>query len=416
MNRVVITGLGVVSSTGIGHHRFWSNLTAGRSGIGHISLFDASQFPVRIGGEVKDFQSDCVLEHFPQAVQTRDRKVLLGLSAARQAVEDAGLSEEILQHALLSVGTGLEMFHLADLAPAAHASDVSRTILNSLAPSPTQTQCPLDETATQLGSRYGFRAGKYTNCSACAAGAQAIGEAWNLLCSGYASLALAGATDSMLNPLGLGGFSLLRVLSDENDAPQQACRPFDATRKGTVLAEGAAFLVLETLDHARLRDAEIYAEILGYSSSLDAFRVSDPDNTGAGAVQSMRQALDRAGLRPQDIDLINAHGTGTPKNDPVEISAIKTVLGAHAYKIPVHAVKSMTGHMIAASSAAEAVAAALTLHNGIIPPTINLNQPDPECDLDIVCRPGRAFQGDTVLSNSFGFGGQNATLIFGSIP
>jgi 3-oxoacyl-[acyl-carrier-protein] synthase II len=217
----------------------------------------------------------------------------------------------------------------------------------------------------------------------------------------------------MLNPLGLGGFSLLGVLSKENERPGEACRPFDATRQGTVLGEGAAFLVLETDEHARKRGAKVYAEVLGYGSSMDAFRVSDPDPGGRGAVLSMRKALADAGLRPEDIDCVNAHGTGTPKNDTVETRAIKEVLADRARKIPVHAVKSMTGHMIAASGAVEAVAAALTLRTKVVPPTINLRNPDPECDLDYVPEGARRFEGRTVLSNSFGFGGQNATLVFG---
>ena len=272
-------------------------------------------------------------------------------------------------------------------------------------------QTPLDRTATILGNRYGLLAGRFTNCSACAAGTQVVGEAWQMLRRGEAEVALAGAADSMLNPLGLGGFSLLRVLSAENDCPQTACRPFDVTRQGTVLGEGAAFLVLETLEHAAARGATVYAEVIGYGSSMDAFAVSDPDPSGRGAVESMRKALRSAGLGPEDIDCVNAHGTGTPKNDVVETAAIKEVLGRRAYEIPVHSVKSMTGHMIAASGAVEAAAAALTLARGTVPPTINLRKPDPQCDLDYVPGAARPFAGDTVLSNSFGFGGQNATII-----
>ena len=226
-------------------------------------------------------------------------------------------------------------------------------------------------------------------------------------------VALAGAADSMLNPLGVGGFGLLRVLSAENDRPEEACRPFDATRQGTVLGEGAAFVVLETLDRACRRRARVYAEVLGYGCSMDAFRVSDPEPSGRGAVLSMAKALADAGLRPDAVDCVNAHGTGTPKNDAVETAAIKEVLGERARRIPVHAVKSMTGHMIAASGAAEAVAAVLTLAERAVPPTINLRTPDPQCDLDYVTDGPRPMTGRTVLSNSFGFGGQNATLIFG---
>jgi len=233
-----------------------------------------------------------------------------------------------------------------------------------------------------------------------------------MLQDGQAEIALAGATDSMLNPLGLGGFSLLRVLSDENEEPKRACRPFDASRKGTVLGEGSAFVVMETLESAMKRGVDIYAEVIGYGSSMDAFRVSDPDDTGKGAVRSMSSALKSASLQPNNIDCINAHGTGTIKNDIVETAAIKEVFGRHAYHIPVHSVKSMTGHMIAASGTVEAVTSVLTISRRQISPTINLTKADEQCDLDYVSDGPREFTGDIVLSNSFGFGGQNATLIF----
>jgi 3-oxoacyl-[acyl-carrier-protein] synthase II len=226
-------------------------------------------------------------------------------------------------------------------------------------------------------------------------------------------VAVTGAADSVLNPLGLGGFSLLRILSTENERPQQACRPFDATRQGTVLGEGAAFLVLETLTHARHRGARIYAEVLGYGTTLDAYRATDPEPGGKGAARSMMRALADAGLHAEQVDGVNSHGTGTPKNDIAETLALKASLGPRAFAIPVTANKSMTGHLIAASGALEAAASALTLHTGWMPPTINLEHPDPLCDLDYVTEGKRAFDGRVVLSNSFGFGGQNATLIFG---
>ncbi len=415
MNRVVVTGLGIVSPIGIGRDVFWSNLIAGRSGIGTITRFDASSFPVRIGAEVRDFNATEVLEEFPRAASVRDHKVLLGLKAAQEAIVYASLSCASLRDAALVLGVGLEVLQLQDLTIYAHAADMGQEMANALARKPDSPllQTPLDRTADILGSRYGFLGGRYTNCSACAAGAQAIGEAWQLLREGECAVVLAGATDSMLNPLGLGGFSLLRVLSTENDRPQQACRPFDATREGTVLGEGAAFMVLETLAHASARSADIYAEVLGYGSSLDGFRISDPDPLGKGAVMSMTRALHEAGLKVNDIDCVNAHGTGTPKNDLVETAAIKEVLGRRAYEIPVHSVKSMTGHLIAASGSVEAAAAVLTLSRRRVPPTINLEKPDESCDLDYVPDGSREFDGDTVLSNSFGFGGQNATLIFG---
>ncbi len=414
MRRVVVTGLGVVSPIGSGLRAFWSSLTGGRSGVRRITLFDASTFPVRIGAEVKDLDLSGVAEAFPAAAHARDRKVLLGLQAASEAISLAALSDDDLRDAMLVLGAGLETLCLQDLTLHAGASGtgdvLAKAVLADRNGPPLQT--PLDRTAEILGERFGLLGGRRTNCSACAAGAQAIGEAWQLLREGQSNVALAGATDSMINPLGLGGFSLLRVLSSEHDEPERACRPFDATRQGTVLGEGSAFLVLETLDHALGRGASVHAELVGYASSLDGFRVSDPDPTGQGAVQSMTRALDSAGLPAREIDCVSAHGTGTPKNDVVETAAIKEVLGSHAYEIPVHAVKSMTGHMIAASGACEAVAAVLTISHGRVPPTINLETPDDDCDLDYVPEGARAFAGDTVLSNSFGFGGQNATLIF----
>ena len=414
MNRVVITGMGVVSPVGVGRDIFWRNLTAGKSGIGPITLFDASSFPVRIGGEVKGFNIECVIGEFPDSKVVRDRKVILALAAALEAIEDAKLSNGVLDEALLNVGVGLETICLDDLAVYGCRSNGSDGTISSLMSKlgDRLLQTPLDCTANLLGRRYGLKAGRFTNCSACVAGAAAIGETWQMLREGHTRVALAGATDSMLNPMGLGGFSVLRVLSDENDQPQKACRPFDASRKGTVLGEGASFVVMETLAGASSRDAKIYAEIIGYGSSMDAYSVSDPDNTGRGAVQSMTAALKIAGLEPRDVDCINAHGTGTIKNDIVETSAIKELLGRHAYDIPVHSVKSMTGHMIAASGAVEAISAALTIFNRCVPPTINLTKPDDQCDLDYVPGTARNFEGDIVLSNSFGFGGQNATLIF----
>jgi len=415
MNRVVVTGMGVTSPVGTGRDAFWRGLTAGRSGIGTVTLFDTASMPVRIGGQVTDLDLADLARRFPETSGERDRKVVLGLAAAAEAIADAGLTAEDLRPAVFHAGIGLEVFCLEDITPLAGEANLgaalARSVLSATAAPAVQT--PLDRLGCLLCRRYGIGGGAYTNGSACAAGAQAIGEAMRLIRRGDCDLALAGAADSMLNPLGLGGFSLLRVLSAENDQPERACRPFDASRQGTVLGEGAAFVVLERLDRARARGARIYAELLGYASSLDAFGVSDPEPSGRGAVVCMTKALGSARLEPADIDCISAHGTGTIKNDLVETAAIKDVLGQRARQIPVHAVKSMTGHMIAASGAVEAVAAALTIARRVVPPTINLTQPDPQCDLDYVPASARPFDGRTVLSNSFGFGGQNATLVFG---
>ena len=415
MKRVLVTGIGIASPVGNGRDEFWRNLSAGVSGIGPITLFDASSLPVRIGGQVNGIDEQRLVESFPEVASERDRKVLLGLTGAQEAMADAGLQDGRLLNATLHVGVSLEQFFLEDLTAAAGADDLSAAVVKIVVSQSDRPalQTPLDRLTQTIGDSYGLWGDRYTNCSACAAGAQVVGEAFRLLQNEEHDLALVGASDSMLNPLGLGGFSLLGVLSEENDHPQGACRPFDASRRGTVLGEGAAFLVLETLERAQGRGARAYAEILGYGSSMDAFRVSDPDPSGLGAVLSMRKAMDDAGLGPEDVDGINAHGTGTPKNDIVETVAIKETLGGRADKIPIHAVKSMTGHMIAASGAAEAIASVLTLVTGIVPPTINLTTPDPQCDLDYVREGARSFNGTTVMSNSFGFGGQNATLLFG---
>ncbi len=416
MRRVVITGVGACTGVGCGAESFWAGLVSGRSGIGPVTVFDASALPVRIGGQVTEFDPKQLAHRFPQVACERDRKIWLGLDAAAQAIVDGGLEAAVLAEALLVVGVSLETFFLSDvtiLAQVDRPASALRQIIQS--DGGPRLQTPLDRLATVLGTQYGFRGGRYTNCSACAAGAQAIGEAFRRIRDGTCELALAGASDSVLNPLAMGGFSLLQILSTENDHPTKACRPFDAARLGTVLGEGAAFLLMETAEHAEARGARVYAEVLGYGSSLDAYRVTDPEPNGKGAALSMTKALADGGLKPEEIDCVNAHGTGTPKNDIAETRAIKQALGRRAFDIPVTANKSMTGHLIAASGAVEAVASALTLFHKTVPPTINLTNRDPECDLDYV--PGRArfFSGRTVLSNSFGFGGQNATLILGAV-
>ena len=412
MHRVVVTGMGLCTPLGRGKGAFWRNLAEGRSGLGPLTLFDVSALPVRIGGEVKDF--DLVqLREFPEAAQVADRKVWLGLDAIQQAIQDADLPLRSLEAAALYVGVSLEAFALERLSPAAHAADLSGAFIQQvLSNKSRRLQTPLDCLTQLAGDHYRIAGGRWTNCSACAAGAQAIGEAFRRLRDGELEIAVAGAADSILNPLGLGGFSLLRVLSTENERPQTACRPFDATRQGTVLSEGAAFMVLEIWEHAWARGAEIHGEVAGYGTSFDAYRVSDPEPAGRGAVLCMRRAMADAGLRVEDIDSVNAHGTGTPKNDLAETLALKQTFGARAYTIPISANKSMTGHMIAASGAVEGVASVLSLGAQCVPPTINLDTPDPECDLDFVAHGARAFSGRTVLSNSFGFGGQNAALIF----
>ena len=408
-HRVVITGIGVCTPIGRSTDKYWNSLISGKSGIAPITLFDASSLPVRIGGQVTQLPIQDLAKSFPEAAGEQDRKIWLGLDAASQAITNAALNPEVLQQAPLFIGVSLEAFSTESLT--LHATENTKS-LQTLFQHQTPLQTPLDRLAQILGDHYNLTAGRYTNCSACAAGAQVIGESFWRVRDGSTPIAIAGATDSTLNPLGLGGFSLLQILSTENEDPERACRPFDATRQGTVLAEGSAFLILETMEHAMQRKAPIYAEVMGYGSSLDAFRVTDPEPNGEGAALCMTRAIADAGLTSSDIDSINAHGTGTLKNDISETLAIKRALGQKAITTPITANKSMTGHMIATSGAAEAIASALTVYNGIIPPTRNLLQRDPLCDLDYVTGGFRALNGRTVLSNSFGFGGQNASLIF----
>ena len=411
-HRVAITGLGVCTGVGCGVKEFWAGLTSGSSGVRAVTVFDASALPVRIGGQVKELHREALVSKFPEASGDRDRKIWLGLDAASQALRDAEV--ECLADAVLIVGVSLETFFLEDVSSLAMAADVPQALEGIInAAKAPRLQTPLDRLTTILGGSYGFKGGRYTNCSACAAGTQAIGEAFRRIRDGTVDLALAGASDSVLNPLAMGGFSLLQILSTENDTPEKACRPFDATRHGTVLGEGAAFLTLENLESAKARGARVYAELLGYGTTLDAYRVTDPEPHGKGAVTSMTRAMVDAGLEPEGVDCVNAHGTGTPKNDIAETRALKQALGARALQIPITANKSMTGHLIAASGAVEAAASALTLFTRTVPPTINLSTRDPECDLDYVPEGSRPFNGRTVLSNSFGFGGQNATLILG---
>ena len=368
-HRVVITGMGLCTPMGSSVEEFWQNLLAGHSGISRISLFDTSSLPVRIGGELKNFKPDELSGEFPEAAQEKDRKIWLGLDAAAKALDESRLTAESFNHTPLFVGVSLETFFLEDVTSLAHESNTTRDLAGRLLHRELtrSLQTPLDRLSQILGDHYGLNGGRYTNCSACAAGAQVIGEAFRRLRDGSAPTVLAGATDSTLNPLALGGFSLLHILSTENDRPEKACRPFDATRQGTVLAEGAAFVVMEGLERAQRRGARIFAEVLGYGSSLDAYRVTDPEPNGRGAALSMAKAIADAGLTPAEIDCVNAHGTGTPKNDIAETRAIKHTLGARAQAIPVTANKSMTGHMIATSGALETIASAMTLYTRKLP-------------------------------------------------
>ena len=395
--RVVVTGLGVVSPIGNTVDEFGRNLFDGVSGVGPITLFDPAELPTRIAAEVR--WSGPVL---------RDRKITFGLEAARQAVESGGRPPG---RGGVSLGIGLELFSMADLAasrapgfvpPADRAARLSFL------------QTPSDFCVQLISHRYGLTAPPLTHVSACAAGTDALGAAFRRVASGACDWMLAGGADSMINPLGVGGFCRIGATSTSNDRPTQASRPFDRRRDGFVLGEGAGMLLLESLEGAKARGAAIHAEILGYGNSFDAHGISEPHPEGRGAWQAMSAALAEGATSPDEVDAINAHGTSTPKNDPAETLAIKQLLGARAAKVPVCATKSMIGHLISAAGAVEAIAAILGMKAGRVHPTINLDEPDPACDLDYVPHRAREHRQRRVLSNSFGFGGQNASLLLGA--
>ena len=404
MNRVVVTGMGVVTPLGNELNTFRQNLVSGNSGVGPLTLFDSCQLPSGIAGE-------CRLEE----IRHKDRKISFALYAAHSAMRDARLQDtgqksphDAVQSGL-SIGIGLELFDMHDMA--VYVSN-GFNIPASRKGQFDFLQTPADHCVGLLCDAFNLRLNPGIHISACAAANDAMGHAFLKIRRGEASLMLAGGTDSMLNPMGVGGFCKLNALSTRNDEPQKASRPFDVNRDGFVLGEGAAMLVLENMENAVRRGVDIYAEIVGYGNSFDAHAISDPHPEGRGAVAAMSKALALAAISPESISYINAHGTATLKNDPVETLAIKTLFGRKAYAIPVSSTKSMIGHLISAAGAVEAVASIVCANAGWIHPTINLDNPDPDCDLDFVPGQAREHRVGYFLSNSFAFGGQNATLVF----
>ena len=424
MRRVVLTGAGVVSPIGSGLERFFDGLRRAAPGVDLIQSFDASGFPTRIAGEVRDLGLDAVAVGGPEAeLGRRDRKVLFGLAAAREALGQAFGGPSPCpcyrpERVGLFCATGLEVFHLGDVVGRLRAQGIDGSLLRQQpegsGAGPSALQLPADLAVRVLAREAGIRGLRQVNVSACAAGTQALGEALRAIREGAADAALAGGYDSMVNPLGLAGFCLLGALSRSNELRGAASRPFDARRDGFVLGEGAAFFVLEELGAARARGATVLGELCGYASSLDAFRVSDPDPDQVGAAQCIRRALEDARLEPERIDYINAHGTGTRKNDPAETAAIRQVFGRHADRLLVSSTKSQIGHLIGAAGAVELGATLLALREGVVPATINLESPDPACDLDFVPLVPRRAAVRLALSSSFGFGGQNAAIVIGA--
>lgn len=420
--RVVVTGMGAVTPLGNNLKDTWLRITQGKSGIGPITLFDASRFSTRIAGEVKGFPFEKWVEHDPP-LACATRSTFFALQAAAEAYKDAGLRPFCVNPNRFGIyfgagdsGIDFEPF-LKTLLPSFTTSgseiiDKEKYLANS-----SQHMSALRElesqpfmTVTHLTRLFDIR-GPVSNClTACAASSQAIGEAFEWLRRGDADVIMAGGTHSMIYPMGVAGFSLLTALSTRNDAPEKASRPFDKKRNGFVIGEGSGVLILEDLDHALHRQAQIYGEIVGYGSTADAYRLTDMDPEGKGASRAMEIALEKGGLGPENVDYINAHGTSTVVNDSLETLVIKKVMKEYAPKIPVSSTKSMLGHMIAAAGGVEAAFCFLAMRDSILPPTINYEEPDPDCDLDYVPNMARRAEIAVTLSNSFGFGGQNICL------
>lgn len=403
--RVVITGLGVVTPLGSDVTTFWSNLTAGKSGISRIDEVDVTDQPVQIGGVVRDFKPEQYIER--KEIRRFDKFAQFAIGAASQALEDSGLkiTPENAHQVGVVIGSGIGGIHtllenyriLMERGPRRVSPFVVPMMIANIA-------------AGQISIMFGAKGPNASPVTACATGTHAIGDACKIIERGAAECMLAGGAEAAIVDLALAGFSNAKALSTRNDAPERASRPFDLDRDGFVMAEGAGVMMLESLDHALARGARIYAEIIGYGMSGDAFHVTAPEPEGAGAAQAMRQAIDDAGVHPEDVDYINAHGTSTDIGDKQETIAIKKVFGEHAYRLAVSSNKSMMGHTLGAAGGVEGVATALTLYHGIMPPTINYETPDPECDLDYVPNTARKSNVNIALSNSFGFGGHNAVV------
>lgn len=405
--RVVITGLGLTTPLGVGLDNVWSRILAGESGIGPITRFDASQHDTKIAGEVKGFNAEEYIA--PKELKRLDLFIQYALAATKIAVEGAKLdmAKEDAERVGVIVGTGLgglptlEKYHsiLLERGP----SRISPFFIPMLI---------ANEAPGNIAIHYGMKGPNLSIVTACATGAHSIGDAYRVIQYGDADVMIAGGTEANLTPLTVGGFNALKALSTRNDAPEKASRPFDKERDGFVIAEGAGILVLEELDRARQRGARIYAEIIGYGYNGDAYHITAPSPDGDGSIRCMKLALKDAGITPADVDYINAHGTSTKLNDSSETLAIRQVFGEKAHKIPVSSTKSMTGHLLGAAGAVEAIFSVLAIRDQVCPPTINYEHPDPECDLDYVPNSARKHRINVVISNAFGFGGTNAVLAF----
>lgn len=404
--RVVVTGLGGVTPVGNNVTDIWNNLLQGKSGIGPITRFDASDYTTQFGGEVKNFDPEALFGS--KEARRMDRLTHFALEAGRQAIEDAGLPQANVDRTRTGVIIGSAMGGVATLL--AQNNILEAKGVRRVSPFTIPMMLP-DTPAAQLAIEYGYMGPSMSITSACATGTNAVGEAFEMIARDSADIIVAGGADSLILPIIFAGFCVMKAFSTRNEDPQGACRPFDIDRDGFVAAEGAAVLVLEELEHAKARGATIYAEFIGYGASVDANNMASPLPDGSGAALAMKAAIRRAGIAPAEVDYLNAHGTSTQLNDPAETNAVKVVLGDHAYKIAVSSTKSMTGHLLGGAGALEAIVCAKTLQTGIIAPTINYHKPDPECDLDYTPNVARERDVQIAMSNSFGFGGHNATVV-----
>ena len=404
-NRVVVTGIGVLCPLGLDISTTWEGLIAGKSGIDYITLFDAEPLATKIAGEVRGFEPTDYINR--KDARHMDRFSQLAVAASRQAVEQSGIEINSTNQDNIAIVVGSGIGGLTTLF------EQVKVLLEKGPDKVNPFLAPMmisDMAAAQISIALGIKGINLCITSACSSSSDAIGMAYEIIKRDDAQAAIAGGSESIINPIGITAFNALRAISTRNDEPQRASRPFDAERNGFIISEGACLLVLESLAHAQKRGANILAEIIAYGASADAYHVTQPAEDGEGAARAMQLALNKAGLAPSEIDYINAHGTSTPLNDKVETIAIKTVFGDYAYQVPISSTKSMIGHLIGAAGAVEAAICIMIIQHGLIPPTINLTHPDPECDLDYVPNVARQAKVTTALSNSFGFGGHNSVL------
>ena len=406
--RVVVTGLGLVTPLGIGLEKNWQALVAGQSGIRKIDRFpNIDAFASRIAGQVPDFRAEDFIE--PKEIKKMDLFIQYSVAAASMAMEHSGfkIDPQEAENVGVIIGVGLCGIDTIEATERAYLDGGPRKISPFFIPKVISNLAP-----GQIAIRQGAKGVNWTPTSACASGTHAIGEAFHLIRRGLQDAVIAGGAESAITPLGVGGFSAMKALSTHNDEPERASRPFDRERDGFIISEGSGVLILEERDRALKRGAKIYAEVIGYGANGDAHHMTAPAPEGEGAARCMRLSLKDAGIAPTEVDYINAHGTSTEYNDANETQAIKKVFGEHAFKLAVSSTKSMTGHLLGAAGAVEGVFSVLALRHGIIPPTINYENPDPDCDLDYVPNQARRADIHVVLSNSFGFGGTNACVIF----